>query len=277
MGMRKIRKPTSSTKNAPARQLRSSVTAFVSSNPLEESPNPLKISREQSNRLRNPEKREYPAGDEYSPELRKDLPSALVRIPASQDSVDVWQTRGKKRRRDSEERHPYKRYRGSLPKSQLSEDNLKKLGRDLENLEGRPPDEMDPGSTVRSCAEESSIAAGKLFGSKSRHYIATLAKSSVSNSFYRYHILDEARIYVRPKPPPTAIQAEMDIIFGREVPEKRRKEISGIAKHISQQFINNLRGAHREDDLVELVYEALHMMHKDETFDFPRKAGIVLL
>ena len=89
MGMRKIRKPTSSTKNAPARQLRSSVTAFVSSNPLEESPNPLKISREQSNRLRNPQKREYPAGDEYSPELRKDLPSALVRIPASQDSVDV--------------------------------------------------------------------------------------------------------------------------------------------------------------------------------------------
>ena len=72
------------------------------------------------------------------------------------------------------------------------------------------------------------------------------------------------------------IQAQMDIIFEREVPEKRRREISGIAKKISQSFINNLRGAHREDDLVELVYEALRMMNEDETFDFPRKAGIVL-
>ena len=67
----------------------------------------------------------------------------------------------------------------------------------------------------------------------------------------------------------------MDVIFEREIPEKRRREISGIAKKTSQSFINNLRGAHREDDLVELIYEALRMMHKDETFDFPRKAGIV--
>ncbi|KAL2053084.1 hypothetical protein ABVK25_006721 [Lepraria finkii] len=68
------------------------------------------------------------------------------------------------------------------------------------------------------------------------------------------------------------IQAQMDVMFEREIPEKRRREISGIAKKISQSFINNLRGAHREDDLVELIYEALRMMHKDETFDFPRKA-----
>ena len=68
----------------------------------------------------------------------------------------------------------------------------------------------------------------------------------------------------------------MDIIFEREIPEKRRREISGIAKKTSQQFINNLRGAHIEDDLVELVYKALRMMHKDETLDFPRKAGTVL-
>ena len=68
----------------------------------------------------------------------------------------------------------------------------------------------------------------------------------------------------------------MDVIFEREIPEKRRKEIFEIARETSQSFINNLLGAHREDDLVELVYEALHMMHRDETFDFPRKAGTVL-
>ena len=68
----------------------------------------------------------------------------------------------------------------------------------------------------------------------------------------------------------------MDVIFEREIPEKRRREISGIAKKISQSFINNLRGAHSEDDLVELIYEALRMMHEDESFDFSRKAGIVL-
>lgn len=101
-------------------------------------------------------------------------------------------------------------------------------------------------------------------------------KSHVSNSFYRYHILRQARMYIRPEPPPIDIQAQMDVIFEREIPEKRRKEISGIAKSISQSFIRNLRGAHSEDDLVQPIYEALRMMHEDETFHFPRKAGIVL-
>lgn len=68
----------------------------------------------------------------------------------------------------------------------------------------------------------------------------------------------------------------MDVIFEREIPEQRRGEISGMAKKTSQKFVSNLRGAHREDDLVELVYEALSMMDKDDTFAFPRKAGIVL-
>lgn len=69
----------------------------------------------------------------------------------------------------------------------------------------------------------------------------------------------------------------MDIIFKHEIPKERRRETSGIAKMVSQSFIKNLRGAHREDDLVELIYEALRMMHKDETIAFPRKAGTIPL
>ena len=100
-------------------------------------------------------------------------------------------------------------------------------------------------------------------------------KSSGTIGFYRYQILDRARIYVCNEPPPNAIQSQMDIIFKRKVPEERKHELVGIAKDISQKFINVLRGAHREDDLVELIYEALRSMYKDDTFGFPRKAGIV--
>lgn len=69
------------------------------------------------------------------------------------------------------------------------------------------------------------------------------------------------------------IQAKMGAIFERVIPEEWRREISGIAKKASQIFANNLRGAHREDGLIELVYEAFRTMNDDETFDFPRKAG----
>lgn len=164
-----------------------------------------------------------------------------------------------------------------MPESQLSEENLKKLERDLKQLERGTANEMDPGFTALGRVRKRASSRQASFSDLNQDTASQRSqKSSVSNSFYRYHILDQARIYVRPEPPPMDIQAQMNVIFEREVPEKRRREISGIAKKISQSFINNLRGAHREDDLVELVYEALRMMHKDETFDFPRKAGIVL-
>ena len=164
-----------------------------------------------------------------------------------------------------------------MPESQLSEENLKKLERDLGKLERGTPDEMDLGVAVSDRVRKRAPSRQASFSDLNQDTASLRSqKSSVSNSFYRYHILEQARIYIRPEPPPSDIQAQMDIIFEREIPEKRRREISGIAKETSQQFINNLRGAHREDDLVELVYEALRMMHKDGTFDFPRKAGIVL-
>ncbi|KAL9015678.1 MAG: hypothetical protein Q9185_006940 [Variospora sp. 1 TL-2023] len=276
--MRKDRKPTCPPKNASPQQLRSSTIAAANSTLSEAFQKPSETSQELIDRPRKAQKRKHAAEDGRSQKrLRKDSPFASVPTAASQDLVRVWQTRGEKRSYDSEDKHSYKRRRGSVPESQLSEENLKKLERDLEKLERGTSDEMEPGVTVRDRVRKRAPSRQASFSDLNQDTASLRSqKSSVSNSFYRYHILDQARIYVRPEPPPMDIQAQMDGIFEREIPEKRRREISGIAKKISQRFINNLRGAHREDDLVELIYEALRMMHKDENFDFPRKAGIVL-
>jgi hypothetical protein len=277
--MRKDRKPTSPLENASPRQLPSSTTEAANSIPFEAFQNPSETSQELIDRPRKAQKPKHAAEDEHSQKrLRKDLPSASVPAAASQDLVGVWQSRGEKRPYDYEDKHSYKRRRGSVPESQLSEKNLKKLERELEKLERGMPDEMDPGVTVPDRVRKRALSRQASFSDLNQGTASLRSqKSSVSNSFYRYHTLDQARIYVCPEPPPMDIQAQMDVIFEREIPEKRRREISGIAKETSQNFITNLRGAHREDDLVELVYEALRMMHKDETFDFPRKAGIYSL
>ncbi len=276
--MRKDRKPTSPPKNASPRHLRSSTIAAANSTLSEGFQKPSENSQELFDRPRKPQKRKHAAEDGHSQKrLRKDSPFASVPTATSQDLVGVWQTRGKKRSHDSEDKHSYKRRRGSVLESLLSEENLKKLERDLEKLEMGTPDKMDPGFTVLDRVRKRAPSRQACFSDLHQDTASLRSqKLSVSNSFYRYHILDQARIHVRPEPPPVDIQAQLDVIFEREIPEKRRKEISGIAKKISQSFINNLRGAHREDDLVELIYEALRMMHKNENFDFPRKAGIVV-
>ncbi|KAL8792750.1 MAG: hypothetical protein Q9195_004637 [Heterodermia aff. obscurata] len=64
----------------------------------------------------------------------------------------------------------------------------------------------------------------------------------------------------------------MNVIFAFRIPEERRREISGIAQKISQEFILSLRGASGEDDMVELIYEAFRMMYEDQAFAFVRKA-----
>ncbi|KAL9128541.1 MAG: hypothetical protein Q9217_002806 [Psora testacea] len=274
VGMRKDRNSTSPPKTASPRHKRSSTTAAANSTPSEALQKPFETSQELIDRPRKAQKRKQAAEDEYSQKrLRKDPPSASGPAAASQDLVGVWQTREKKRLYDSEDKLSYKRRPGSVPESQLSEENLKKLERDLEKLERGTPNKMDPAVTVPDRVRKRTASRQASFSDLNQDTASLRSqKSSISNSFYRYHILDQARMYIRPEPPPKDIQAQINVIFEREIPEKRRREISGIAKETSQEFINNLRGAHREDDLVELVYEALRTMHKDETFDFPRKA-----
>lgn len=244
--MRKDHRPTSPLNNAGPRQLRPSTAAAANSTPAEAFQEPSKTSQELLDRLWKAQKRKYAAEDEHSQKRpRKNPPYAPALPSASQDFI-----------------------------SELSEDNLKKLQRDLQKLRRGIPDEMDSGGPNRVHKRASSRQASL---SDLNQDTASLdsRKTSVSNSFYRYRILHQARIYVRPEPPPKDIQAQMDVTFKHKIPERRRREISGIAKKTSQKFIDKLRGAHREDDLVELVHEALRMMHNDETFDFSRKAGIV--
>ena len=83
-------------------------------------------------------------------------------------------------------------------------------------------------------------------------------------------------MFIHPEPPPKEIRSQLDVIYKRKISDKRKRQISDLAKKKSQDFINNLRGAHREDDLVELIYEAFRELYPDEVFDCPRKAGTVL-
>ncbi len=134
---------------------------------------------------------------------------------------------------------------------------------------------MDPGGTVPGRVPKRALSRQ---ASSSDLYQDTASlrtqKTSVSNIFYRYHTLVKARIYIRPEPPPMTFKPRW--MSSSRVRSLRKREISGIAKKTSQHFINKLRGAHREDNLINLVHKALFMMHKGETFDFSKKAGIVL-
>lgn len=271
--MRKDRKPTFPPEQAIPRQLRSSVTAAANSTPSEAFQKPSETLIENP---RKAQKRKHAVEEGHRQKRqRKDSPSASVPAAASRDLVCDWQTRGEGRPYGSEDKHSDKRRRRSVPTSQLSQKNLKKLERVWEKLGRGTPNEMDPGVAVSDRMRKRAPSRQASLSDITQDTASLRSqKSSVSNSFYRYHILRQARIYVHPEPPPRDIQAQLDVIFEREIPQERKREISSISKETSQKFINNLRGAHREDDLVELIYEALRMMHKDETFDFPRKAGL---
>lgn len=193
--MRKDRKPTSPPKNASPRQLRSSTTAAAYSTPSEAFQKPSETSQELIDRARKAQKRKHAVEDEHSQTpLRKTPPSASVPAAASQDLVGVWQTRGKKRPYDSEDKHSYKRPRGSVPESQLSEENLKKLERDLEKLKRGMPDEMDPGGTVPDRGRKRAPSRQASFSDLNQDTASLRSqKSSVSNSLYRYHILEPSQ------------------------------------------------------------------------------------
>ena len=266
-------KPTSPSKNAGPRRLHSSTTVAANSTPSQALQTPLKTSHELINHPWKAQKRKYAAENEHSQKrLLIDAPSVSVPAAASQDLISVRQASN-----DFEDKHLHERRRVCVPESQLSEENLKKLERDLQKLDRGTPSDMDSSVIVpdrvlkRGPSRQASLSDLNQDTASLRSQ-----KSSISNSFYRYDTLYRAKMYIGPEPPPMDIQAQMDVIFEREIPAKRKKEISDVAKNISQSFINKLRGAHREDDLVELIYKAFLKMNMDETFDFSRKAGILL-
>ena len=266
MGMRRARRSTSPMKTASPRPC-SSTTAAADTTLSEPVRRPSETSQELIDGIGEVQKRELaPEGVTFNA-----IPSV-----AFGDPVGVWPTKGQKRPFDSEGEHSSKRRRPSESESRLSKKNLKRLQRDLERLERRTPEEMDPSVTAPSRAKKRTASRQPSSSDLNQDTASVRSqKSAVSNSVYRYHTLEQARIYVRPEPPPSNIQTRMDIVFKLELPEERKREISRVAQETSQQFILNLRGANREDDLVELVHDAFRMMYKDQTFAFVRKAGIL--
>ena len=130
-----------------------------------------------------------------------------------------------------------------MPESQLSEQNLEKPERDLEKLKRGTSDKMDSGVTVLDRVRKRAPSRQASYSDLNQETASLRSqKSFVSNNFYRYHILDQARVYVRPEPPPMDIQAQMDVIFERKIPENRRREISGIAKKISKVSLITFKG-----------------------------------
>lgn len=102
-------------------------------------------------------------------------------------------------------------------------------------------------------------------------------KSTPSPKFYRFEILERARVYIRCEYPPPDIQALLDEIFTSKISKERKLEISRIAKNTARKFSSMTQGAHREDDLVEVLYGAFDELFPKQMFNCPRKAGMLLL
>ena len=155
------------------------------------------------------------------------------------------------------------------PSAPLSKANLKLLQQEVAAFE-----DMDNESTSSSQARKRSAPSWQTSNSDLASGTSGRTKEPTpSHSFYRYSILDQANVYIQPEPPSESLPAQLDVIFKRKVTDDRRREISDIAKQKSPEFSKLLRGAHREDDLVELVQQALFAMHKDDSLAHPRKAG----
>ncbi|KAI4261468.1 MAG: hypothetical protein L6R42_003331, partial [Xanthoria sp. 1 TBL-2021] len=154
------------------------------------------------------------------------------------------------------------------PSAPLSKANLKLLQQEVAAFE-----EMDNESASSSQARKRRAPSRQTSNSDLVSGTSGRTKEPTpSHSFYRYNILDHANVYIQSEPPSGTLQAQLDVIFKRKVTDDRKREISDIAKQKSPEFSKLLWGAHREDDLVELVQKALFAIHKDDTLKHPRKA-----
>ena len=101
-------------------------------------------------------------------------------------------------------------------------------------------------------------------------------KSSLSLSNYRLINLDRQRIVFEHGHMPEQVQTRLDSIFRSPISEDDQREVAVIANSLCDDFINILRAACREDDSVELIYNALELMNKkllNQAFAIRRKAG----
>ncbi|KAL8899950.1 MAG: hypothetical protein Q9192_001316 [Flavoplaca navasiana] len=154
--------------------------------------------------------------------------------------------------------------------AELSKANLKLLQQEVSAFEDMDSEISSSGRKRAASRQTSSSDLQSGTTSRSK-------EPTPSHNFYRYNILRRARIQIHSRPPPPAtLQPQLDLIFKREVTKERKREVQDMAKIKSEKFCDNLEGASREDDLVEVAHEALFSMHGDSTLIHCRKAGKAL-
>ncbi|KAL8979860.1 MAG: hypothetical protein Q9205_004905 [Flavoplaca limonia] len=153
--------------------------------------------------------------------------------------------------------------------AELSKANLKLLQQEVSAFEDMDSEISSSGRKRAASRQTSSSDLQSGTTSRSK-------ETTPSHNFYRYNILRRARIQIHSRPPPATLQSQLDLIFKREVTKERKREVQDMAKIKSEKFCDNLEGASREDDLVEVAHEALFSMHGDSTLIHCRKAGKAL-
>ena len=222
-----------------------------------------------------PSKRKFASPTQGKKRPRKDRQSTSMPASASLDSASVPETRAK-RLRSAEDKPPHEQRQWSETGSLLSEENLKKLQSQL-----KQPKVMGPAATAADRIRKRGTVMRQYSFSDLNPETATTSvrsqKSAGSLKFYRYNILEQARVYIRCEYPPPEIQALLDVIFKREVSGERGVEISRIAKETAQKFSSKTKGASREDDLLELLNSAFNELFPGGIFNCSRKAGMLIL
>ena len=102
-------------------------------------------------------------------------------------------------------------------------------------------------------------------------------KSSFTAAHYRNCILKGANLNFQFRRAPENILGRITTIVRLEVSPERKEELSHLALKLYNSFADVLDIAAREDDCLELFYQALSSMGYDKCLTFPRKAGMVAL
>ena len=103
-------------------------------------------------------------------------------------------------------------------------------------------------------------------------------KTSLSLANYRLNSLDKARIVFQHRGIPEHLEHRVSAIIQPELDEEKETLVFSVADDLSNGFPKVLEVACREDDNVELIYQAMETMNRKlfgEAFAFRRKAGRV--
>lgn len=125
----------------------------------------------------------------------------------------------------------------------------------------------------RTLSRRSSIA-------ETNHDAASVSsqKTSLSLSDYRLNSLDRARIVFQHRCLPEHLKHRVDAIIQPKLDKEKETLVFAIADDLCDDFPDVLEVASREEDCVELIYQALEAMNRRlfrKAFAFRRKAGTV--